>query len=168
MTRSNKYRVLIIAILIVIIAAGSIVTWASYRQSQPVEISISPAQELRGEIDIDGAVNNPGLYPLRSGNSLEELIQAAGGASAGADLNRLKLYISEAGEEGEPSQKINLNKAETWLLQALPEIGETRAQAILDYRQQNGRFDNINELIEVEGIGPATYEKIKDLITVSD
>ena len=168
MTRSNKYRVLIIAILIVIIAAGSIVTWASYRQSQPVEISISPAQELRGEIYIDGAVNNPGLYPLRSGNSLEELIQAAGGASAGADLNRLKLYISEAGEEGEPSQKINLNKAETWLLQALPGIGETRAQAILDYRQQNGRFSNINELIKVDGIGTATYEKIKDLITVSD
>ena len=168
MTGANKYWVLIITVLIVIIAAGSIVTWAKYRQGQPVEISIAPAQELRGEIYIDGAVNNPGLYPLRSGNSLEELIQAAGGASAGADLNRLKLYISEAGEEGEPSQKINLNKAETWLLQALPGIGETRAQAILDYRQQNGRFSNINELIKVDGIGTATYEKIKDLITVSD
>jgi len=168
MTRSNKYRILIIAILIVIIAAGSIITWARYHQSQPVEISISPPQELRGEIYIDGAVNNPGLYPLRAGDNLEELIQAAGGASASADLNQLELYIPEAGEEGEPAQKINLNKAEVWLLQALPGIGETRAQAILDYRQQNGRFRNINELIKVEGIGHATYEKIKDLITVSD
>ena len=167
MTGANKYWVLIITVLIVIIAAGSIVTWAKYRQGQPVEISIAPAQELRGEIYIDGAVNNPGRYPLIAGDSLEELIQAAGGASASADLNQLELYIPEAGEE-EPAQKVNLNKAEAWLLQALPEIGETRAQAILDYRQQNGRFDNINELINVEGIGIATYEKIKDLITVSD
>jgi len=111
MTLSTKYRVLIIAILIVIIVTGSMVTWARYRQSQPVEISISPAQELRGEIYIDGAVNNPGLYPLRAGDSLEELIQAAGGASAGADLNQLELYIPEAGGEGEPAQKINLNKS---------------------------------------------------------
>lgn len=168
MNRPDKYWGLIIAILIVIIAAGSIVTWAKYNQSQPVEIAISPAQELRGEIYIDGAVNNPGRYPLRAGDNLEELIQAAGGASAGANLNRLELYLPEAGEEEESAQKINLNKAETWLLQALPGIGATRAQAILDYRRQNGRFDNINELIKVDGIGTATYEKIKDLITVAD
>ena len=72
MTRSNKYWVLIITVLIVIIAVGSIVTWARYHQSQPVEISISPAQELQGEIYIGGAVNNPGLYSLRAGDNLEE------------------------------------------------------------------------------------------------
>ena len=65
-------------------------------------------------------------------------------------------------------QKINLNRAEAWLLEALPEIGESRAQAIIDYREQNGPFHNINELIKVEGIGTATYEKIKDRITVAD
>jgi len=54
------------------------------------------------------------------------------------------------------------------LLEALPGIGETRAQAIIDYRQQNGPFHNINELTKVEGIGIATYEKIKHLISVAD
>ncbi|MFC1915790.1 ComEA family DNA-binding protein [Chloroflexota bacterium] len=91
----------------------------------------------------------------------------AGGISAAADLNQLKLYIPEVNGE-EPPQKVNINRAEAWLLQALPGIGEVRAQAITDYRQQNGRFKNINELTKVEGIGTATYEKLKHLITIAD
>jgi competence protein ComEA len=55
-----------------------------------------------------------------------------------------------------------------WLLQALPEIGETLAQRIVDYRQQNGPFRNTSELMKVAGIGAATYQQIKDLITVKD
>jgi len=50
----------------------------------------------------------------------------------------------------------------------LPGIGEVRAQAIIDYRRQNGPFHNISELTKVEGIGTATYEQIKQLITVAD
>jgi competence protein ComEA len=70
--------------------------------------------------------------------------------------------------EGESEQKVDINRAEAWLLQALPGIGEVRARAIVDYRQQNGSFRNINELLEVEGIGMDTYEKIKPLITVAE
>ena len=167
MTKSNKYWALIIVLLIVIIVSGSLVIWSKYRQSQPIEISISPGQEIQGEIYIDGAVNNPGFYPLKSGDSLDELIRAAGGTSTGADLNQLKLYIPKVGKEEQP-QRVNLNQAEAWLLQALPGIGEIRAQAIIDYRLQKGLFHNINELTKVEGIGITTYEKIKDLITVAD
>ncbi len=167
MTRFNKYRGLAVTLLIAIIIAGSLVIWSRYRQNQPLEIYIPPGPELQGEIYIGGAVNNPGFYPLKSGDSLEELIRAAGGASAGASLNRTSLYIPGTGEEELP-QKVNLNKAEAWLLQALPGIGEIRARAIIDYRQQNGMFHNINELTRVEGIGTATYEKIKNLITVAD
>jgi competence ComEA-like helix-hairpin-helix protein len=65
-------------------------------------------------------------------------------------------------------QKIDINCAEAWLLEALPGIGESKAQAIIDYRQQNGEFQHIIEITEVDGIGPATYEEIKDLITVGD
>jgi len=65
-------------------------------------------------------------------------------------------------------QKIDINRAEAWLLEALPGIGESKAQAIIAYRQQNGRFKHIIEITEVEGIGPATYEEIKELITVGD
>jgi len=65
-------------------------------------------------------------------------------------------------------QKIDINRSEAWLLEALPGIGESKAQAIIAYRQQNGGFKHIIEITEVEGIGPAIYEEIKDLITVSD
>ena len=167
MTKSNKYWTLIIILLIAIIVIGSLITWSRYSRSQPIEISVSPAQELQGEVYIGGAVNNPGFYPLKAQDTIDNIIRAAGGTSANADLNQLKLYIAEVGEE-EPPQKIDLNRAEVWLLQALPGIGEVRAEAIINYRQQNGRFRNINELIEVEGIGTATYEKIKHLITVDD
>ncbi len=68
----------------------------------------------------------------------------------------------------ESPQKIDINRAEAWLLQALPGIGETRAQAIIDYRRQNGPFQSINELTKVSGIGAATLDSIKDLITVTD
>ena len=166
LTKLSKYWTLLIFLLIAVIAVGSLITWSKYSRSQPVEISISPGQELEGEVYIGGSVNNPGFYPLKAGDSIDDIIQGAGGTSADADLSQLKLYVPEAGET--PPQKINLNRADLWLLQALPEIGEARAQAIIDYRQQNGQFHNINELTEVEGIGTATYEKIKHLITVAE
>ena len=168
MTKLDKYWTLIIILLIaIIIAIGSLVTWSRYSQSSPIEISISPGPELQGEIYIGGAVNNPGFYPLKAGDSIDDIIRAAGGTSTSADLDRLKLHIPRVGEEELP-QKVNLNRAEAWLLEALPGIGETRAQAIIDYREENGQFRHINELIKVEGIGTTTYEKIKHLITVAD
>ena len=122
---------------------------------------------MQGEIYIGGAITSPGFYPLKVGDSVEALIQAAGGTTNSADLSRLKLYISEVVEEEQP-QKIDLNRAEVWLLEALPGIGETLAQRIVDYRQQNGPFHSTNELLKVAGIGVTTYEQIKYLITVAD
>ena len=166
MTKLSKYWTSLIFLLLAVIAAGSLITWSRYSRSQPVEISLPPTQELQGEIYVGGAVNNPGFYPLKAGDSIDDIIQGAGGTPADADSSQLKLYVPEAGEA--PLQKINLNRADSWLLQALPEIGEARAQAIINYRRQNGHFRNINELTEVEGIGTATYEKIKHLITVAE
>ena len=166
-SRLNKCWTLSIILLVAIIAVGSIVVGARYSLSQPIEISISPPQELQGRIYIAGAVPNPGFYPLLAGDNIEALIQAAGGTTSNADLSRLKLYIPQAGEEEQP-QKIDINRAEMWLLEALPGIAETRAKAIINYRNRNGPFHNINELFKVEDIGTATYEKIKHLITVAD
>ncbi len=70
--------------------------------------------------------------------------------------------------QGEEPQKIDINRAEAWLLEALPGIGKTLAQRIIDYRQKNGSFRNITEITKVEGIGPDIYEQIKNLITVAD
>jgi competence protein ComEA len=112
-------------------------------------------------------VGNPGYYPLQSGDSLEALLQAAGGATDNADLAGVKLYIPSVGEKEEP-QKIDLNRAEAWLLAALPGIGESKAQAIISYRQENGGFHSTTEITEVEGIGTSIYEQIKTFITVAD
>jgi len=163
----NRYWALIIILLIAVIVIGGIVAWARYSPPHPIEISPPSSQEFQGEIYIGGAVSNPGLYPLKPGDSIEALIQAAGGITDNADLTRLKLYIPIVGEKEEP-QKIDINRAEAWLLNALPGIGETLAQRIIDYRQKNGGFHNITEITRVEGIGPSTYEQIKDLITVAD
>ncbi len=127
----------------------------------------SPGLERQDRIYISGAVSNPGLYPLEVGDNIEVLIQAAGGTIGSADLGQLRLYIPVV-EEEEQSQKININRAELWLLKALPGIGQVRAQAIIDHRNRNGPFRSIHELTKVEGIGTATYEQIKHLITVVD
>ena len=166
-SKFSKYWTLITILLVAIIAISSIVAWSRYSQSQPMEISIPAAQELQGKIYIGGAVSNPGFYSLQAGDTIEALIQTAGGITISTDLSWLKLYVLQTGEE-EQSQKIDLNRAEAWLLEALPEIGKTKAQAIIAYRHQNGPFNNIRELIKVEGIGTTTYEKIKHLITVAD
>ena len=167
MTNLNKYWVLIIILLVAIIATGGTVVWSRYSGSQPVEISMPSGQELPGRIYVSGAISNPGFYPVKAADSLADIIQAAGGTTEGADLSNLKVYVPRLGEEIQP-QKIDLNRAEAWLLEALPSIGEVRTQAIIDYRRQNRPFHNISELTKVEGIGITTYEQIKQLITVAE
>ncbi len=166
-SKFSKYWTLITILLVAIIAISSIVLWSRYSRSQSIEISMPTARELQGELYIGGAVSNPGFYSLKAGDTVEALIQAAGGTTDNADLDWLRLYIPQAGE-GEQPQKIDLNRAEVWLLEALPGIGESRAQDIVDYREQNGPFRNITDITKVKGLGTATYEKIKHLITVAD
>ena len=78
------------------------------------------------------------------------------------------LRTNRGGQPGSQPQKIDINRAEAWLLEALPGIGPSKAQAIIDYRQQNGGFSDITEILEVEGIGQDYLRQIKDLITVGD
>ncbi|MFC1965810.1 helix-hairpin-helix domain-containing protein [Chloroflexota bacterium] len=166
-SKLNRYWTMAFILLIAITVIGGIVAWSRYSPSQPVEIYIPQGQEWQGEIYLDGAIANPGFYPFTDGESIEALIQAAGGTTGSANLSGLKLYIPGVGEEQEP-QKVDINRAEVWLLKALPGIGKTLAQRIVDYRQQTGPFRNTNELLKVSGIGNATYEQIKDLVTVAD
>ena len=167
MTRSNKFWAAVILLLIIAIVAGSTLIWSKYSRGQPIEVTLPPSPEIHGQISVTGAVNAPGIYPLKAGDSIDDLLQAAGGTNAAANLDSVELRVPSAGEAEAP-QKINLNRAEAWLLQALPAIGETKAQAIVDYRLQNGQFRHISEITRVEGIGTATYEKIKHLITIAD
>ena len=168
-SKRNKFLTGLTFLLVAAIIAGGAMLWRQLCQHQPVEISISnpTSQPAPGYIYIGGEVVSPGIYPLRAGDSLESLLQAAGGGTTTADLSTIRLLIP-AMDEGEGPQKVDINRAEAWLLQALPGIGETRAQAIIDYRRQNGPFRHTSELTKVEGIGPATYHQIRELITVAD
>ena len=97
-SKFSQYWTLITILLVAIITISSIVAWSRYSRSQPIEISILPSQEIPGEIYIGGAVSNPGFYSLKAGDTVEALIQAAGGTTDRADLGWLKLYIPQTGE----------------------------------------------------------------------
>jgi len=154
-------------LLVVMIIAGGVFIWVKNSHSHAIEISLMPDREVEGNIYIGGEVNNPGWYPLFSGDGIVDVIKAAGGFKDGADTSKVTLTLGSA-DEGETPQKININRAEAWLLQALPGVGEVKALAIVEYRQKNGPFQDINELGKVTGFGENNLEKIKDLITVND
>ena len=164
MAVKNRKLITLLLAIIVFTTAG----WAGCSQGEPIEISLhTTSPQIVGQIYIGGAVNNPGFYPLEAGDTIEELIQAAGGTTDGADLSQIELRIPQPGE-AEEIQKININYAPAWLLEALPGIGPSKAQAIIDYREQNGGFSDIVEITKVPGIGESIYNDIKDFITVGD
>ena len=168
-TRSNRFWTLIFVLLAVITVTGALLAWIRYRPDKPIEITLPPHQDLQEQIYIGGAVANPGFYPLKNTDTIQALIQAGGGTTDNADLTQLELLLHMPDEDVQQEpQKVDINRAEIWLLEALPGIGESKALAIVDYRQQNGAFHNIYELTDVAGIGTATFERIKHLITVSD
>lgn len=92
------------------------------------------------------------------------------------NLNQVELISTEAGQsvvinnsninEEENNTKVNINTANKEKLETLPGIGETTAQKIIDYREQNGKFTKIEDLRNVSGIGEAKFNSLKDKITV--
>lgn len=164
----DKLWLVLIFFLVATIVSGSIILVVKQAGGQPVEIVITPPKipHYQGQIHIGGAVTNPGYYSWKEGDTVQGLLQSAG-LKTEADLNRVKIYVPRINETY-PPQKININRAESWLLQALPKIGPVRAQAIIDYRTQKGPFLRPEDLLKVEGIGRLTYNRIKDLVTVDD
>jgi competence protein ComEA len=168
MSRADRFYLFATVFLVIAAIAGGVTLAVQHSRSQPVEIVLSQTEppEQSGELYIGGAVANPGIYSLKEGDTLQTLLSDAG-IEPDADLSHIELYIPREGEEQSP-QKIDINRAEPWLLEALPGIGEVLAQRIVDYRSENGLFQRIEDLLKVSGIGEATFEKIKDHITVSD
>jgi len=167
-SRADRLYLFVTVFLAIAAIAGGIMLAVQHSSNQPVEIVLSQTEppEQGGELYIGGAVANPGIYPLREDDTLQALLSDAA-VEPDADLNHIELYIPREGENQFP-QKVDINRAEPWLLEALPGIGEILAQRILDYRSENGPFRRIEDLLQVSGIGEATFENIKDFITVSD
>ncbi len=165
--KTAKLWLLATFLLIFVIIIASLVIWMKRDKGHAIVISSPTIENFQGNIYIGGAVNNPGLYPLKNTDNLDSLILASGGADLDADMSGVRLYIPSVQETNQP-QKIDINRAEAWLLEALPDVGQTKAQAIINHRQQNGPFRNIEEITQVQGISGTTFEKLKDLITVSE
>jgi competence protein ComEA len=162
----NK-QVIVSLLLTAVIIAGGLIIWSRADRGQAIEITLTPEGETARNIQVTGEVNNPGIYPLDNNYNIEDILRMAGGVTDNADIDLPILYVPAQSEKSSP-QKININHAEGWLLEALSGIGETRAQAIIEYRERNGIFRDTRELIKVEGIGEALYEEIKHMVTVTD
>jgi len=163
----NRNWMIAIIFLIVAIGVTVFIAWSRYRPAKPIEILLPPEQEISGNISIKGAVTNPGIYQFSGSDTIGGLIQSAGSITATGKSDSLELNIPQTNVTATP-QKININTAEVWLLEALPGIGPVKANAIVDYRQKNGLFRSIDELTKVQGITATLLEQIKTLITVAD
>jgi competence protein ComEA len=137
-------------------------------------------------VSVDGAVHRPGSYTLLPGSRIDDAVRAAGDPTTDADLQRINLarelrdgdhvHVPCFGEVlPTPTPyglsvdgRIDINLADAALLETLPGVGPTIAQRIIEYREMNGPFVSIEGIQEVKGIGPLTFEKIRDQIIVSE
>ncbi len=145
-------------------------------------------------IHIAGEVNTPGIVKIKEGARIADVIEKAGGLTQNANIKNVNLayevedgqkitipgeeqqeeYITEDSGEGViqenqtggTNKKVNINNANQTELTTLPGIGENTAQKIIDYREQNGKFNTIEDIKNVSGIGDSKYENIKEYITI--
>lgn len=148
--------------------------------SDEVVAAATPAPSAAIYVHVLGAVVTPGLYELREGDRVVDAIAVAGGFAEGADETQLNLarqvsdgeqivvpLLGEAVPPGEQqSGKVNLNTATEEQLETLPRVGPALAQRILDWREANGRFSAIEDLLSVTGIGDKTFEGLRELVMV--
>ena len=196
------------AALPVVIGLAVIFFWfygAGGEEPELKDNAVQPAEKLSetaeqspdggeiGEIfvDIDGAVNKPGVYKVSEGTRLFQVIELAGGltddastqslnrAEAVYDGQKITVYSSDMGgaysgegdssmksESGITGGKVNINTADSVTLQTIPGIGPSKAARIIEYRESQGRFKKIDDIKNVTGIGDMTFENIKEYITV--
>ena len=156
-------------------------------------VSETEAMDPAFVVHVCGEVANPGIYELPAGSRIYEAVKAAGGFTENAaeesvnlaspieDGVQIRIYSKEEAEtlaagaapfdgfeaSGEGKEPVvNLNTATKEELMTLSGIGESRAEDIIRYREENGGFQNIEDIMKVSGIKDAAFQKIKDRITV--
>ncbi len=129
-----------------------------------------------------GAVNAPGVYRLPAGSRVYEAIEAAGGMNESAAAEALnqaerlsdgqQVYMPGRDENADPTagmqedERINLNTAGREELMTLSGIGEVKAESIIRYREEHGRFQSIEELKQIDGIKEGLFNRIKDKVRI--
>jgi competence protein ComEA len=191
----ERYRGYILITVINLIILGGVIVFLR-RPAQPELIVTSPPPTATPQpsptpapvrVYVSGAVTHPDVYELPPESIIKDAIEAAGGATNEADLDRINLalsvadgqhiYVPHQGEEsppisppteppdtasGQTGGKININTASQSEIESLPGIGPSRAQGIIEARP----YDSIEDIQKVPGIGEVTFQKLKDLITV--
>jgi competence protein ComEA len=186
---------IVAGILLGMLLAGGIFLVVRAPQGESVQLRPPPTEEPL-QVHVTGAVVRPGVYDLPVGARVLDAVEAAGGFVAEADKNALNLAarLEDADKldipfvagfepeeeqgfvvvtEGTPSSLlgedlVDINEANQDELEELPGIGPSLAERIIEYREENGPFDSIEDIVNVSGIGSATYDEIKDLITVGE
>lgn len=133
-------------------------------------------------VDVKGEVNNPGVYEIDSNSRINDVIKLAGGFSEDADeipvnlaqkvQDEMTIIVPKVGEVavstggGIGSGKIRINYATQEEIETLSGIGPSKAQAIIQYRDEHGFFKVVEDLLEVSGIGQKTLENIRDELQI--
>ena len=183
--RRNWYWLAAFIIIGVLLGVGILFLITRPPRGTPISLIPAPSRAPL-TVYVSGEVFQAGLYSLLPGSRVNDAIQAAGGFTANADSTSINLAeILEDGEQidvpgliqgglsggntrsVDPSNSlVDINTATLEQLDTLPGIGPIIAQEIIDFRSRNGLFASIEEINDVPGIGQATFDKIKDLITV--
>ena len=133
-------------------------------------------------VSIDGQILHPGKYTMSPQATLSDLIFKAGGVLEDHDPKaytpslvigtRTSFYIPKKSKLSEVCyeeeiQKVNINKEDATTIDEKTELGETQAKSVVTYREENGPFEAIEDIMEVSGIGEGTFAKIKDQICLA-
>ncbi|MBU5595322.1 helix-hairpin-helix domain-containing protein [Amphibacillus sp. MSJ-3] len=150
-------------------------------ESSPENENI-PNQE-KVYVDIKGEVHQPGVYLVDPNDRVIDVIESAGGFTDRADENQINLaekvydemviFVLDQSESEDLTvqsdsnhDKIRINQASQTELEQLPGIGEAKALAIIQYREENGPFREAEELKNISGIGEKTFEKLAEYVIV--
>ena len=173
---------LVVFLLLVIALGGGILSLLRQPTLVDIEIQLptaTPVPEIK--VFVNGAVLRPGVYRVYPEERLEDVLAMAGGLTQDADPSMVNpalrvsdeahFYIPSLGEatpESTPTPPgvINVNTATVEELQTLRGIGEQKAGDIVHYREENGLFSRVEDLLKVSGIGSKTLEDLRPLITV--
>lgn len=151
--------------------------------AQKSRASVSDASKSNAiYVSVMGYVKEPGVYIMPEGSRVYEVLNAAGGIVPPGDVNGVDLvnvlkdgarvYVpgSSSSEDGTTGTgeagAININIASESELTKIPGIGPAKAKTIVSYREKNGPFSTVEDIMNISGIKEGTFEKIKDYITV--